>query len=701
MRKKLSNVLWLFNLVIAIPLTLLIILAIPINFNQYHVNVSHINMADDRDHGRVKYYDLNNDGISERVIVQTDNYTKNASFQINDTNYNLLGQVNLEGKLNGSLNTFALGPIFDNEYHDISLLIIREDSIFLALTDISYYQEDNNIDGKTQYIFLDQILKNKYGSYDFTYGIFLHDADKNNRPEIYISLNAGYSIKPRKFYKYDPLTQKLFKSKTDGSCGNGNVCFYDFDNNGYDELFGACYAPWNIKDTTDYHFHDQNSYAMAFNRKLEFFFDPIINYGGFTSVNVQILDKPENPYIAVLESFATNKKKSQIISIYDVKGKRIKRTFLPKQKRSNTLALNNTFQDSLIWLINRDRSNIVTLNSSFDTLHTINIPVPKFGFRELQFNEQTTPSLLLYNTNSGIYNLWLNKEDFIPIEGIPPSTPKIFEISFIKNNKSIPDICIFMDGNEYIIAIHPNKYYIFKFPYYLLILIISFLTISFLFNIEKKRITKIYNERERLRELELSSTYNQLDPHFTFNVLNAIGGSIMLGKKEDAYEYFANLSELIRMTLIKAKDSARTLKEEIDFVRKYLEIERFRFGSKLDYNIEFDESIDLEIEIPKMLIQIFVENALKHGITPKDGNGQISISIINKNQTIKATIEDNGIGRAAAKSYNIKSTGKGLHVMNEYIDLFNQQKKRHIKFEITDKYNFKGEGTGTKVEITL
>ncbi|MCU4162891.1 sensor histidine kinase [Carboxylicivirga caseinilyticus] len=701
MKKLLDRNSWFIYLFVSIPLAILIILAIPIKFDQYNVQVSNLNKKDNRDHGRVMYHDFNNDGVSERIVAHTDNLSKSACFQMHDYNSNLLGQINLKGNLNDNFNNFALGPIFDNDFDDIALLTIKQDSIFLNYCDITINKKHGNIEGQPQFIFIDQIRKNKFGAYDFTYNIKLHDSNNDGKLEIYIAIFSGYSIQPRKLYMYDVHNKELLKSNTDGSCGNNHIWFTDLDRDGIDELIGVCYAPWNISDTTRYKYHDQNSYCMVFNNDLTFHFDPIINHGGYTSFNFQTIENNKNNIFALLKTSASDKREPQSLKLYNHKGEVVRQTNLPKQDRNNSIAILPEFKDSIIWLLNPKSSNITILNIQFDTIKTIDIPVEGFGLKHLSLTDQKQ-SILFTNLANGIVNIWFEQKTFIPINNIPPCTPKAIEISLIKHpSLKIPKICIFEDGYEHIITINKNPYFIYRFPYYLTIAIVAFFLVYWVLNDQKKRIIKRFEEKERLRELELASTYNQLDPHFTFNVLNAIGGSIMMGKKEEAYEYFANLSELIRLTLIKAKDSARTLKEEIDFVRKYLEIERFRFGSKLDYSIDLDESIDIEIEIPKMLIQIFVENALKHGITPKDGNGQISISIINKNQTIKVTIEDNGIGRAAAKSYNIKSTGKGLQVMKEYINLFNDQNKRKINFNITDKYDTEGVAIGTKVEITF
>ena len=145
---------------------------------------------------------------------------------------------------------------------------------------------------------------------------------------------------------------------------------------------------------------------------------------------------------------------------------------------------------------------------------------------------------------------------------------------------------------------------------------------------------------------QIQSVLNQLNPHFTFNALNAIGDAVQEGRKEEAYEYFSKLSDLIRSSMSNATRSYNTLGEELDFVKEYLEIEKYRFGDKLNWEVTLDPNIDLSISVPKMLIHIFVENAIKHGILKDNSKGCIKIKVkeIKNLNKIKITIEDDGIG---------------------------------------------------------
>jgi sensor histidine kinase YesM len=152
---------------------------------------------------------------------------------------------------------------------------------------------------------------------------------------------------------------------------------------------------------------------------------------------------------------------------------------------------------------------------------------------------------------------------------------------------------------------------------------------------------------------------------------------------------------------VHADVSYLTLKEELEFVKNYLDLEKFRFENKFDYIIDIGDSINLEVNIPKMIIQTFVENAVKHGLVPKPGKGILTVRIREENDYLYITIDDNGIGRHEALKINAGSTGKGIEIMNEFITLSNSYNEQKISFEIHDIPGDMKSVAGTHVSIKL
>jgi sensor histidine kinase YesM len=226
------------------------------------------------------------------------------------------------------------------------------------------------------------------------------------------------------------------------------------------------------------------------------------------------------------------------------------------------------------------------------------------------------------------------------------------------------------------------------------------LTYLFLINKKKKQIEKIETEK-KITELQLNTIRGQIDPHFTFNVINSIASVIYKEDKESAMKMFNKFSNLLRVVITSSAKTYRSIDDEISFVKNYLEIEKFRFKDKFEYSITLDKNVDKYKNIPKMVIQTHVENAIKHGLMHKEKEGKLSISIkCNDNENI-IIIEDNGIGREKAKHLSTKSTGIGLKIINSYYDLFNKYNKEKIIQEIIDLEDVSDNSSGTKIIIKI
>jgi len=161
----------------------------------------------------------------------------------------------------------------------------------------------------------------------------------------------------------------------------------------------------------------------------------------------------------------------------------------------------------------------------------------------------------------------------------------------------------------------------------------------------------------------------------------------------------------MRRILNNAEKPLIPLTEEIEAIRTYCELEQLRFD--FNFSINIDTKIDVyNTEIPGMLVQPYVENAIIHGINNRiDKKGDLKITIALQNQVLCFTIDDNGVGRKESEALNqlnkTRSNGMGLRLTQERLNLLNSQHKQTITVTITDKQNVNGEAEGTKVEILL
>ena len=206
---------------------------------------------------------------------------------------------------------------------------------------------------------------------------------------------------------------------------------------------------------------------------------------------------------------------------------------------------------------------------------------------------------------------------------------------------------------------------------------------------------------------ELKALRTQMNPHFIFNCLNAIKSYTLNHDTEGADFYLTKFSKLIRQVLENSRSEKITLYNELETLTLYLDMEKLRAGNKLDYEIQISDDLETDfIEIPPMLIQPYVENAIWHGLMHKETGGKIIVDCRQKDEKyLCVTILDNGIGRAAAAALKSKTATRhksfGMKITSERMDIIKQLYNIETKITIEDLKNANGLGIGTKVTLEI
>ncbi|MDQ3109830.1 MAG: histidine kinase [Bacteroidota bacterium] len=206
---------------------------------------------------------------------------------------------------------------------------------------------------------------------------------------------------------------------------------------------------------------------------------------------------------------------------------------------------------------------------------------------------------------------------------------------------------------------------------------------------------------------ELKALRAQMNPHFVFNSLNSIQHFILTNKSADAGKYLNKFARLMRVILNNSEKSLITIREELEYLQLYLDLEEMRFEGKFISNIHIADGIDIDyLEIPAMLLQPYVENAILHGLTPKQGGGKLDISMRLKANTIICSITDNGIGREKAREMRQLSNRKdhkslGMKITHDRLELINRLNGSQLSLTITDLYSEDGSAAGTRVDIFI
>jgi two-component system LytT family sensor kinase len=205
--------------------------------------------------------------------------------------------------------------------------------------------------------------------------------------------------------------------------------------------------------------------------------------------------------------------------------------------------------------------------------------------------------------------------------------------------------------------------------------------------------------------LALKSLRSQMNPHFIFNALNSVNSFIATNDERTANKYLSDFSRLMRSVLENSEENFIPLKKEIELLDLYTKLEHFRFQDKFDYSIDLDETINVEeFQIPPMLLQPYIENAVWHGLRYKTEKGHLNIAIRpNSKDELSITISDDGIGRERSKALKTanqkKQNSKGMNNIKKRVAILNEMYKDKVDVTINDFQNF-GD-VGTKVVVTL
>ena len=244
----------------------------------------------------------------------------------------------------------------------------------------------------------------------------------------------------------------------------------------------------------------------------------------------------------------------------------------------------------------------------------------------------------------------------------------------------------------------------------------SLILIALLYTFYKYQIQKIekknqllldkVNLEKNLNQSKLKAIKSQMNPHFFYNALNTIQSYILSNDKKQAVSYLSKFSTLTRTILEMSEKENITLSDEIKTLGLYLDIEKARFDEDFSYEINIAYGIDIEnIKIPSMLLQPYVENAVKHGLLHKKGEKKLTIDFERILDSLKITIDDNGIGRQKSAELNAIKNKDHLsfatEAMQNRIALLNQYKQKNIAINFEDKFNKNEQSLGTKVIIEI
>jgi two-component sensor histidine kinase len=645
------------------------------------------------DNGKLRssavYADLNSDTITE--LISSGKGIPYYYVLVSDNKFRVYDQWNLKDDFSPSISELFFGNIDNDLYREIYIFSHNGDSLFL---NVNEFFDTSGIKIEREYITKIGFVNSSVTSSVYPVGFF--DVNGDGYSELYFSIVTGFGLIPRLLYYYDFKNKVLKNSQLVGLMCHFPY-FLDSDADNKPEIFGMMNSSANYSTPVPY--SDRSSWFMVFDEQLNFEFPPV-EFPGFAN-NLIINSYTHNNFRGYLLSHNTTSADTSVlkprIMLYSLDGKK------KKERPYTDFGFNGTTLMGVMSHKNSDRiylmqKDLIEINSDLEIINSVKSPfLSLYNLQIVDFDLDGEKDLVLYSDDEEklvVYDAFLRK--IVETKIVAKGGQLRFSQSISQDHTR--KLHMTSAENSYLLEVVKNEYYYFGFLIYPGIYILLVLFISGINRINTHNIQQKENLKQRLLTFQLQGIKSQLDPHFTFNTLNSIASLIYLEDRQTAYDYMNKFTMLLRTMLNDTERVYRSLGEEIEFVTTYLDLEKLRFGEKFDYKIEISDEVSQKEQVPKLVLQTFAENAIKHGLMTYSYGGILRITVLREGDYLKLSIEDNGIGREKSSGRST-STGKGLKLTSDFFEILNQMNNRAIRNSITDLQNENGDPAGTRVDV--
>jgi two-component sensor histidine kinase len=716
-------------LVMAVPFAVLAILLLPDYFPKYQVSLLQSGNIDKPD--AVEYQkDIDGDSEPEHVVffLNTENQ---PSIKIIEASQKIGGQYYTNShQLSSQLKLF-FADADSSGTDEIYFFTKRNDSLL-------FYGIDHA--GKKGFLFQDILIDTLPDPKSLDYQIERFrctDVDGDGINEYLFALKSGFPLHPRGIALYDPeyngMGDTVLRTPPMGVYFDINE-LQDINGDGKKEIFARTYSISNYPDTLGGTRDDHSAWIMVFDHKLNFLFYPIQFQGKYIWINTfPVFSGNQWKLISIITQRALSSIPPQMI-LSRIDGMEEKRVALDDSLFFQSLDLIQYPEDPGALMILDQSGTIYKIDSRL-TLTPIKNDTPLQGLANLSedLDHDNKMEHLIFNRHqTKLYITTHDFSDFVEISLPKVETTMKYSIAFL--NPVISGIFIQIDNMYYLFRYLKSPLYNLKIPFYLSIYLILALILWLIQVVQKRVWLKQQANKNQIAALQLLLLKNQLGPHFTFNVISSITALIHLKRHQEADKMAMQLSRLLRANIDPEMKLTRTLKEELDFVRDYIAIEQIRANHAFKNDLVINPDVNVKIPVPRMIIQLYVENAIKHGLRPKGEGGKLEIRVAESqkkmaraeatarsserkalkaeaaarspepeahNEDLFIVVEDNGIGREAATQQGSQGTGQGIKVMSQFLELVNQMNKQEIVVTIIDLKDENGGAAGTRVEIRI
>lgn len=517
------------------------------------------------------------------------------------------------------------------------------------------------------------------------------DLNNDGFGEVIFSTNSKFTPSPRAVFAYDIANDTLYKSQNFGLQLIGKPVIFDINNDNRPEIFLSTLNNTNQAWKTPRE-QAEHSAGIVLQHNFDYFMVPTL-YENRMSVSTTFPLQTE-PYnqIACLSWPLRDDKNAQLL-ILNQNGEIIRRknllhetyTFDPKRSSWENILLFNK------------KGYITELSSKLSIKKRINLSL---SLNQVEFididNDKKEEAIVVQNNSLTIYRNDFTNPVVIDIPGL-----NVRKVDFsVKYNRREGNMLSVQNYNQqYLIKYSKNKFYLLQYLVYVLSVIFCYFIYLIIRQIHYSTVNQIKGENEKFYQMQMELIRNQLDPHFLFNALNSISFSVNKDDRKVAYNNVGLFSKFLRESIVSLDEFSRSLEEEINYVKNYLTLEKFRFKDKFSYDFIIGPGVNPSQKVPKLILFSFIESALKKGVLPKSIGGRIEITIDSiKTKGICIIVTDSGLHRDIENK--IESHTKNMQMMNRIISYFNKFNKAKIEIQYIN-LGTTHEEKGSKVEIII
>jgi hypothetical protein len=679
---------------IAAIVTLLVIIFFDTDaFDKYRLDLISQGAAD-KTNGFEYYIDTDRDGNSERVVL-FNNTEGRASVKIIGSNGFIRDHFYFDGKILNDHQSLSSSVIDSSGRVAIFLITERNDSLMLQV----FYPTGNK-----EIICRDRFLVTKdreNGKRDFALDDMLFtDLNRDGYKEVVLTFLAGFRLQPRVLLIYQPATGVLQTTPLMGSYQMVSDTA-DLDGDGNLELLLHSYAIGNHPDTTTVPYDDHRAWLMVLDHHLNFKFPPVGFKKRYLALTCKALTAGGKMRIAALYNGRSAGAGPPKLMVFDHMGVLLKERVLDDTShiRDFTIFVDRKKPDRL-WLF-REGGIAEEYDTSLTLIQKRVVKDVKHpGYLEMQLDEVSGNELVFYGGADGAVVVARSGfRDFSTIELGFSELPLYFNVAEKVDKPS--SLVVQRGTHTFHYLYHFNLFYYLRWVIYAGIYSIILGFIFFIRYLQRKSLTQRYLAEKEVASLQLMLLNNQLDPHFTFNAINSISASILRERPAEANQNLLNLSKLMRSCVSQSNRLSRSLAEELEFLQHYIDLLRGRMERPFEYKLAIAPEVDLQWQVPRMVTQIYAENAIKHGLKPLTHGGVLTVRATSEKRNLLLAIEDNGVGRRSAAGNGSSGTGKGMAIIQEAIAIINKFNRQQITVVIHDLTDEKGQSSGTRITLTI